>query len=654
MAVLLTPPFLQFLDADGAPLSGGKIYSYAAGTTSKKATYTDESGLIQNTNPIILDAAGRAVVFIQGAYRFDTYDAAGSLIRSVDNVTSFATLSSSGSAVFDVFSGNGTQKTFTLSKTLGTDSNSIQVFISTPVQSYIDNGDFASDAIWSKGTGWTIAAGVATATGAISTAISQTATNTVTAGKAYRVTYTITRSAGGLIPSVGGNSGTERTASGTYNEIIIAGSTQTLSFTGNAFTGTLDNVTIENIDTVGFQIQNPSTYTLSGTSLVFATAPASGSSNIYVCSATDLVGAASAAADQAIAAAQQAQDAVVSVQDQKIIWQGDWAAGTYSQNDAVQYLGSSWIVTAATTTDTPSLASADWDMLVQKGDDGTGGITAPTAGQIGALLRADAASSYSWFGGSVTVSSASTVDLTVSAAPVVLITGTTTITSLGSPTTSGDLRYVVFTGAGLTLTHNASTLILPTGANIQTAANDVAVFVSHSGGWRCVSYSKYNGKTVSSITASDISDSTTFGRSILTAADQAAGRTALGLGTAATKNTGVSSGNVPLLGSGGAQICASYSIANNGFQTIAMPSSDSVVMAIVGSSSSTHGIFIARMGLAPFVSGTTNFAGTTGVLNGSTGTAGKLTLSTSGTTLYIENRQGFTYVVSILLSHNNV
>ena len=40
MAVLAVPPFLQFLDSDGNPLAGGKVYTYAAGTTTPKATST--------------------------------------------------------------------------------------------------------------------------------------------------------------------------------------------------------------------------------------------------------------------------------------------------------------------------------------------------------------------------------------------------------------------------------------------------------------------------------------------------------------------------------------------------------------------------------------------------------------------------------------
>jgi hypothetical protein len=49
----------QFFDDSGLPLSGGKIYTYAAGTTTPLTTYTSRDGLTANANPIILDAAGR-------------------------------------------------------------------------------------------------------------------------------------------------------------------------------------------------------------------------------------------------------------------------------------------------------------------------------------------------------------------------------------------------------------------------------------------------------------------------------------------------------------------------------------------------------------------------------------------------------------------
>ena len=49
----------QFFTDSGDPLSGGKLFTYAAGTTTPLTTYTSSSGSTPNTNPIILNAAGR-------------------------------------------------------------------------------------------------------------------------------------------------------------------------------------------------------------------------------------------------------------------------------------------------------------------------------------------------------------------------------------------------------------------------------------------------------------------------------------------------------------------------------------------------------------------------------------------------------------------
>jgi hypothetical protein len=153
--------------------------------------------------------------------------------------------------------------------------------------------------LWTKGAGWTIGSGVATATGAISTGISQIPVLTVVAGQAYAVTYTITRSAGGLIPSIGGQNGVERTASGTYREIIIAAASTPIAFTGNAFTGTLDNVSVTEAVSENMALLPTSAYTINGTTLTFATAPAAGVNNIDVRAPSLLVGAASTAANLA-------------------------------------------------------------------------------------------------------------------------------------------------------------------------------------------------------------------------------------------------------------------------------------------------------------------------------------------------------------------
>lgn len=90
------------------------------------------------------------------------------------------------------------------------------------------------------------------------------------------------------------------------------------------------------------------------------------------------------------------------------------------------------------------------------------------------------------------IASASTVDLGAADSDFVEISGTTTITSLGSTLTRNHV-FVKFQGA-LTLTHNATSLILPTGANITTVAGDTAEFVRISGSnWQCLNYSRAAG-----------------------------------------------------------------------------------------------------------------------------------------------------------------
>ena len=81
-------PKLQFFDLNGAPLSGGLLYTYAAGTTTPLASYTDSTGLIANTNPIVLDSRGEANVWLAGAiYKFALYSATNVLIWTVDNIS---------------------------------------------------------------------------------------------------------------------------------------------------------------------------------------------------------------------------------------------------------------------------------------------------------------------------------------------------------------------------------------------------------------------------------------------------------------------------------------------------------------------------------------------------------------------------------------
>lgn len=87
MATLSPPPKLQFFAADGTPLVGGKLYSYAAGTTTPLATYADSAGVTTNTNPVILDSRGEANVWLgSSAYKLALYTSTNVLIWTVDNI----------------------------------------------------------------------------------------------------------------------------------------------------------------------------------------------------------------------------------------------------------------------------------------------------------------------------------------------------------------------------------------------------------------------------------------------------------------------------------------------------------------------------------------------------------------------------------------
>lgn len=93
------------------------------------------------------------------------------------------------------------------------------------------------------------------------------------------------------------------------------------------------------------------------------------------------------------------------------------------------------------------------------------------------------------------IASATTTDIGAATGNFVDVTGTVTITGLGT-VKAGTRRIVQFDGV-LTLTHNASSLILPTGANITTAAGDVGTFVSLGGGnWKCTGYMRASGQAL--------------------------------------------------------------------------------------------------------------------------------------------------------------
>ena len=110
MVVYLSPvggAAAQFLDNNGVPLAGGKLYTYQAGTTTPQATYTTSSGNVARTNPIILDSAGRVpnggeIWLTPPSYKFVLYTSVDVLIATWDNIFGI------GASAVQNYTGNGT------------------------------------------------------------------------------------------------------------------------------------------------------------------------------------------------------------------------------------------------------------------------------------------------------------------------------------------------------------------------------------------------------------------------------------------------------------------------------------------------------------------------------------------------------------------
>ena len=99
-ATLSPAPKLQFFDANGNPLVGGKLYSYAAGTTTPLATYTGNTTTTANSNPVILNSRGEAGVWLSSSYyKLKLTDSNDVEIWTVDNVGGFATMADLTAAI---------------------------------------------------------------------------------------------------------------------------------------------------------------------------------------------------------------------------------------------------------------------------------------------------------------------------------------------------------------------------------------------------------------------------------------------------------------------------------------------------------------------------------------------------------------------------
>jgi hypothetical protein len=111
--VLMPEPRFQFVDATGTPLVNGCVFTYAAGTTTPQATYTDSTGGTPNANPVILDTLGSASIWFSSnlSYKLVLFSAGspanatcsnGSELWSQDNVPGglWSITNNSGDAFF--------------------------------------------------------------------------------------------------------------------------------------------------------------------------------------------------------------------------------------------------------------------------------------------------------------------------------------------------------------------------------------------------------------------------------------------------------------------------------------------------------------------------------------------------------------------------
>ena len=116
MAVIAPQPKAQFFDANGSPLVGGKVYTYAAGTTTPLATFTDASALTPNTNPVILDSRGECNLWFSTAtsYKVVLKSATEELQWTVDNIATYGTLASQNSNNVNITGGTITGVTLTV------------------------------------------------------------------------------------------------------------------------------------------------------------------------------------------------------------------------------------------------------------------------------------------------------------------------------------------------------------------------------------------------------------------------------------------------------------------------------------------------------------------------------------------------------------
>lgn len=139
MAVFLSPvggAGAQFFDNNGTPLTGGNLYTYAAGTTTPAATYTSSAGNVAHSNPIILDAAGRvpgsSEIWLTSniIYKFVLKTSNDVLLATWDNIWGIGASGGTEIRVPSIFNSTGTGSTTAFNLiSIPTSENTTNVYV---------------------------------------------------------------------------------------------------------------------------------------------------------------------------------------------------------------------------------------------------------------------------------------------------------------------------------------------------------------------------------------------------------------------------------------------------------------------------------------------------------------------------------------------
>lgn len=229
--------------------------------------------------------------------------------------------------------------------------------------------------------------------------------------------------------------------------------------------------------------------------------------------------------------------------------------------------------------------------------------------------------------GETDVASATTCDIGAAVTERVQITGTATITSLG--TAANKKRTIRFAGAA-TLTYNATTLILPTAANITATAGDVATaFSDGSGNWRITAYQRASGAALSGLSVTGLPASggamsyfATAGSGALTPSttlfhDTAGRLVSPSASTTAIRPTKTAQNPLSNIYSGPNQTDSAIAVSNQWTKnTAGTPFVYNQISSIVYPTGDVWGVGLWGVGISSYVAGTTTYAwGAAGIGN---------------------------------------